>query len=53
MSNTFRKDVNGKTFKENIRKKCGRTRCRCEYCMNVERNKLLDKVDREEIKNRK
>lgn len=50
MSNTIRKDRNGKTFKEGLKKKCGRTRCRCEYCMDVEQNKLIDKIAEKEMK---
>lgn len=50
MSNTYRKDRNGKTFKEGLKKKCGRTRCRCEYCMDVEQNKLIDKIAEKELK---
>ena len=50
MSNTLRKDKNGKTFKENLKKHSGRTRCRCEYCMDVERNKISDKIAEKEMK---
>lgn len=50
MSNTLRKDRNGKTFKENLKKHNGRTRCRCEYCMDVERNRISDKIAKKELK---
>lgn len=50
MSNTLRKDRNGKVFKESIKKHNGRTRCRCEYCMDVERNKISDKIAEKELK---
>lgn len=50
MSNTLRKDRNGKTFKESLKKKCGRTRCRCEYCTDIEKNKLSDKIAEKELK---
>jgi len=50
MSNTLRKDKNGKTFKESLKKKCGRTRCRCTYCTNTESNKIFDKILNKELK---
>jgi hypothetical protein len=50
MSNTLRKDKNGKVFKESIKKHNGRTRCRCEYCSGVDRNELFDKISEKEIK---
>jgi len=49
MSNTFRKDRNGKIFKEGLKKKCGRTRCRCEYCIDIEKNKLSNKIAEKEM----
>lgn len=33
MSNTIRKDKNGKEYKESLKKKDGHFRCRCEYCL--------------------
>lgn len=50
MSNTYRKDRNDKIFKEGLKKKCGRTRCRCEYCMDVEQVKLSEKIAEKEMK---
>jgi hypothetical protein len=50
MSNTLRKDRNGKVFKESIKKHNGRTRCRCEYCSGVDRNVLVDKIAEKELK---
>jgi len=50
MGNTIRKDRNGKTYKESLKKKHGRTRCRCEYCMDVEQNKLINKIAEKELK---
>lgn len=50
MSNTLRKDKNGKTFKESIKKHDGRTRCRCEYCSGADRNELVNKISEKELK---
>ena len=50
MSNTYRKDKFNKVFKEGLKKKCGRTRCRCEYCMDVEQVKLFEKIAEKEMK---
>ena len=50
MSNTYRRDRNNKLFKETLKKHNGRTRCRCEYCMDVERNKIADKIAEKELK---
>ena len=50
MSNTYRKDRNNKIFKETLKKHSGRTRCRCEYCMDVERDKIADKIAAKELK---
>lgn len=49
MSNIYRKDRNGKIFKEGLKKKCGRTRCRCEYCIDIEKNKLSNKIAEKEM----
>ena len=50
MSNTYRRDRNNKLFKETLKKHNGRKRCRCEYCMGVERNKTADKIAEKELK---
>ena len=50
MSNTYRRDRNNKLFKETLKKHNGITRCRCEYCMDVERNKIADKIAEKELK---
>ena len=34
MSRTIRKDRNGKRYKESLKKKEARYKCRCEYCIN-------------------
>ena len=48
MSDTNRKDRNGKTFKESLKKHSGRTRCRCEYCLG--KNLTCDKIAEKELK---
>ena len=54
MSNTYRKGRDGKTYKESLKKKEARYRCRCEYCSGVSKNlvceKILDKEMKEEIR---
>ena len=53
MSNTIRKDKNGKEYKESLKKKDGDFRCRCEYCLGKRNTlcKIAEKEMREEIKN--
>ena len=50
MSNTIRRDKYNKIFKESLKKHSGKTRCRCEYCMDVERNRVSDKIAKKEMK---
>lgn len=50
MSNTFRKDRNGEKYKEGLKKKEARYRCTCHYCVGVDRNKLIDKIAKKEMK---
>ena len=54
MSRTIRKDRTGKRYKESLKKKEARYRCRCEYCSGVSKNlvceKILDKEMKEEIR---
>ena len=50
MSDTYRKDKNGKTLKEGLKKKDGAYRCNCHYCVGVDRNELIDKIAEKELK---
>lgn len=50
MSNTIRKDINGKNYKEGLKKKDKRYRCQCHYCVGVDRNELVDKIAEKELK---
>ena len=49
MSNTTRKDRNGNTFKEGLKKKDGAYRCSCHYCVGVDRNELIEKIAEKEL----
>ena len=42
MSNTIRKDKNGKEYKESLKKKDGHFRCRCEYCLG--KKDVIEKI---------
>jgi hypothetical protein len=50
MSNTYRKDKNGKKFKESDKSTDRRFRCRCEYCTNAEKNKITEKIVKNKLK---
>ena len=50
MSNTFRKDRNGKVYKESLKKKEARYKCRCEYCSGVSKNLTCEKIAEKELK---
>ena len=50
MSNTIRKDRNGKKYKESLKKKEGGYRCTCHYCVGVDRNELSNKIAKRELK---
>ena len=48
MSNTIRKDKNGKEYKESLKKKDGHFRCRCEYCLG--KKGVVEKIAEKEMK---
>lgn len=50
MSNTYRKDRNGKVYKESLKKKEARYKCRCEYCSGVSKNLTCEKIAEKELK---
>ena len=48
MSNTIRKDKNGKEYKESLKKKDGHFRCRCEHCLG--KKNVIEKIAEKEMK---
>ena len=50
MARTIRKDKNGKRYKESLKKKEARYKCRCEYCTGVSKNLICEKIADEELK---
>ena len=48
MSNTIRKDKNGKEYKKSLKKKDGHFRCRCEYCLG--KKDVIEKIAEKEMK---
>ena len=50
MARTIRKDRNGKKYKESLKKKEARYKCRCEYCTGVSKNLICEKIADEELK---
>jgi hypothetical protein len=50
MSNTLRKDVDGKTYKESLKKKEARYKCHCDYCSGVSKNRLCKKIAEKGLK---
>ena len=50
MARTIRKDRNGKRYKESLKKKEARYKCRCEYCTGVSKNLICEKIADEELK---
>lgn len=50
MSRTIRRDRNGKRYKESLKKKEARYKCRCEYCTGVDKNNLCEKIADKESK---
>ena len=50
MSRTIRKDRNGKKYKESLKKKEARYKCRCEYCTGVSKNLICEKIAEKELK---
>ena len=50
MSNTIRKDKNGKKHKESLLKHNARYKCRCERCTGIDTIDLQDKIAEKELK---
>lgn len=52
MSNTYRKDRKGNTFKESLKKKDPNAhfKCRCDYCTGVNKNTICEKIAEKELK---
>ena len=50
MANTLRRDRTGKRYKESLKKKEARYKCRCEYCTGVSKNLICEKIADEELK---
>ena len=50
MSRTIRRDRNGKIYKESLKKKEARYKCRCGYCTGVDKNNLCEKIADKELK---
>ena len=50
MSRTIRKDRNDKKYKESLKKKEARYKCRCEYCTGVDKNNLCEKIAEKGLK---
>ena len=50
MARTIRRDRNGKRYKESLKKKEARYKCRCGYCTGVDKNNLCEKIAEKELK---
>ena len=50
MSRTIRKDRNDKRYKESLKKKETRYKCRCGYCTGVSKNLICEKIAEKELK---
>lgn len=50
MANTLRRDRTGKRYKESLKKKEARYKCRCEYCTGADKNNLCEKIADKELK---
>ena len=50
MANTLRRDNTGKRYKESLKKKEARYKCRCEYCTGVSKNLICEKIAEKELK---
>ena len=50
MSRTIRRDKNGKRYKESLKKKDARYKCRCGYCTGVSKNLICEKIAEKELK---
>ena len=48
MSNTYRKGRNDKVYKESLKKKFSRYKCRCTYCLG--KGDTADKIAEKELK---
>lgn len=48
MSNTYRKDRNDKVYKESLKKKFSRYKCRCTYCLG--KRDTVDKIAEKDLK---
>ena len=47
MGKTFRKDRDGKTYNESLKKRESRYKCRCEYCLG--KKDIADKIAEKEM----
>jgi hypothetical protein len=47
MSNTYRKDRKGEIYKESLKKKHARFKCRCNYCLS--KKDKADKIAEKEL----
>lgn len=50
MARTIRRDRTGKRYKESLKKKEARYKCRCEYCTGVSKNLICEKIAEKELK---
>ena len=50
MARTIRRDRTGKKYKESLKKKEARYKCRCEYCTGVSKNLICEKIAEKELK---
>ena len=50
MSRTIRRDRTGKRYKESLKKKEARYKCRCGYCTGVSKNLICEKIAEKELK---
>ena len=50
MARTIRRDRTGKRYKESLKKKEARYKCRCEYCTGVSKNLICEKIAKKELK---
>ena len=50
MANTLRRDRTGKRYKESLKKKEARYKCRCGYCTGVSKNLICEKIAEKELK---
>ena len=50
MARTIRRDRTGKRYKESLKKKEARYKCRCGYCTGVSKNLICEKIAEKELK---